>query len=72
MTIQHMTRATLAATLIASFSHAALADMPPPTSKYRTATPSLSKPSAWVRLPTCVKPRTTAPWAGYLKAHTLH
>ena len=29
MTIQHMTRATLAATLIASFSHAALADMPP-------------------------------------------
>ncbi|MFI8749399.1 DUF3455 domain-containing protein [Vreelandella lionensis] len=29
MTIQHMTRATLAATLIASFSHVALADMTP-------------------------------------------
>jgi hypothetical protein len=28
MTIQHLTRATLAATLIASFSHAALADVP--------------------------------------------
>ncbi len=28
MTIQHLTRATLAATLIASFSQAALADVP--------------------------------------------